>query len=266
MKGKKCIIIGAGGAGRAAAYGLHKKGVEVTFVNRTYTKAKKAAKLIGCNCTEFDKLEEQIRKSEIIISSLSQEINLVKKRWLRSDHIVFDANYKGSKLAVIAKEKGCTVVSAEDWLLNQAVKSYEHFLGDEAGYRNNEDRELFRSSLSENRKSISLTGLTGAGKTSLGKILSEKLNYSFKDIDSMIESKKGMTISEIFETKGEAYFRKLETEELKKIFDSKTRKVISCGGGIVINEKNRKLLQGQFSGSMALCFAGNNLQTYRLRQ
>lgn len=76
---------------------------------------------------------------------------------------------------------------------------------------------------------IYLIGFMGSGKSHIGKLLSLKMGYNFIDLDVEIE-KKGMSISEIFNQKGEDYFRQLESEMLLKTINS-TKTVISCGGG-----------------------------------
>ena len=68
-------------------------------------------------------------------------------------------------------------------------------------------------------KSIVLTGMMGCGKSTIGKILAEKLNTQILEIDNLIESQEKTTISEIFKTKGEKYFRQLEEKIILKKFD-----------------------------------------------
>lgn len=91
---------------------------------------------------------------------------------------------------------------------------------------------------------IFLTGFMGCGKSTVGKLLSELLGYSFIDMDAVIEEQEGRTIAELFSRNGEEYFREEETRLLRKICSSK-RAVISCGGGIVGRAENRALLQEQ---------------------
>ena len=62
------------------------------------------------------------------------------------------------------------------------------------------------------KKNLTLTGMMGVGKTTIGKILSELLSMQFIDIDRIIEKKHNMTISRIFELRGENFFRKLEED------------------------------------------------------
>ncbi len=64
---------------------------------------------------------------------------------------------------------------------------------------------------------IFLTGLPGSGKTTCGRKLAERLGWDFIDIDENIQKREGKSISEIFEEKGEEYFRFVESDELKKV-------------------------------------------------
>lgn len=83
----------------------------------------------------------------------------------------------------------------------------------------------------------------GCGKSSIGRKLSEIKKRKFLDTDAWIEKKEGVTISEIFEQRGEPYFRTLETECLQVLLENTTDTVISVGGGLPVKEENRKLLQ-----------------------
>ena len=88
-------------------------------------------------------------------------------------------------------------------------------------------------------KNLTLTGMMGVGKTTIGKNLAKKLNYKFIDVDKLIEAKEGLSINLIFKNKSERYFRKIESEvtlvELKK-----ENAVISLGGGAFLNNAIRK--------------------------
>ncbi|MDD3819598.1 MAG: shikimate kinase [Actinomycetota bacterium] len=91
-------------------------------------------------------------------------------------------------------------------------------------------------------KNISLIGFMGSGKTTIGKILAEKLGFLFIDIDRVIELKDGKKISDIFRIYGEDYFRNLETEVIKKIYKNKNC-VFACGGGVIERKENVKLIR-----------------------
>ena len=92
------------------------------------------------------------------------------------------------------------------------------------------------------KKNLALTGMMGVGKTSIGKILSQKLSMKFIDIDQIIERKLNTTISDIFKKKGEKFFRKYE-EKITLNEVSKLNTVISLGGGAFINPKIRRQVQ-----------------------
>jgi shikimate kinase len=88
-------------------------------------------------------------------------------------------------------------------------------------------------------KNLTLTGMMGVGKSTIGKLLAKKLQYDFLDIDKLIEQKEGSSINLIFKNKGEEYFREIEKRltltELKKI-----NCVISLGGGSFLQNEVRK--------------------------
>jgi shikimate kinase len=92
-------------------------------------------------------------------------------------------------------------------------------------------------------KNIYIVGFMGTGKTVVGRALAQKLFVDFVDLDSCIEEKEKMTVAEIFQTKGEAHFRSLEKEALAGV-SVKRGRVISCGGGIVVDPGNMTLMKG----------------------
>lgn len=84
---------------------------------------------------------------------------------------------------------------------------------------------------------IYLIGMMGCGKTTVGIKLADKLHLNFFDLDAVIEKQAEMSIPEIFQQFGEAYFRKLEQRGLLKV-SKQSNSVVSCGGGIVLNQEN----------------------------
>ena len=96
-------------------------------------------------------------------------------------------------------------------------------------------------------KNLVFLGMMGSGKSSIGAIVSKKLNIPFIDIDDLIEEHTGMTVSEIFKVNGEDYFRNLEEKITIKSLKQKNV-VVSLGGGGFINNKIRKdVLTNHFS-------------------
>ncbi|MEI8145336.1 MAG: shikimate kinase [Alphaproteobacteria bacterium] len=90
-------------------------------------------------------------------------------------------------------------------------------------------------------RTIVLVGLMGAGKSSVGRRLAIRLGLPFVDADNEIETAAGMTIAEIFEMHGEAYFRSGEERVVARILDSGP-KVLATGGGAYMREATRKMI------------------------
>jgi shikimate kinase len=96
-------------------------------------------------------------------------------------------------------------------------------------------------------KNLVFLGMMGSGKSSIGSLVSKKLNLPFMDVDSLIIENTSMSISEIFEKKGEEHFRNQEEKITLKCL-KKIKNVISLGGGGFINTKIRKeILTNHFS-------------------
>lgn len=92
--------------------------------------------------------------------------------------------------------------------------------------------------------SICLIGFMGCGKTTIGEAISKVLDKECIDLDAYIVHKQNRSIKELFEAKGEAYFRQLETYYLKEIIHNK-QSIISTGGGVVVTKENREVLHNQ---------------------
>ena len=92
------------------------------------------------------------------------------------------------------------------------------------------------------KKNIVLIGMMAAGKTTIGFKLAKKLKYEFIDIDTEIEKSENQKIADIFQIRGEEYFRKVEERVSLNLLEN-TRGVISIGGGAFLNEKIRKKIK-----------------------
>ncbi|QUH24829.1 chorismate mutase [Serpentinicella alkaliphila] len=110
---------------------------------------------------------------------------------------------------------------------------------------------------------IVLVGFMGTGKTSVGKQLASMLAMEYIDIDETIEKSQGMSIGSIFESKGEQYFRELESKCVIEL-EAKSSSVISCGGGIVLNNNN--ILSLKKNGKVFLLTAKPETIYTRLKQ
>lgn len=84
---------------------------------------------------------------------------------------------------------------------------------------------------------VILVGLMGCGKTTVGKLLAQRLGYVFVDTDNFVEERESMTIPDIFSIKGEPYFREIESSTIKLLCGQR-QQVISTGGGAVKTQQN----------------------------
>lgn len=92
-------------------------------------------------------------------------------------------------------------------------------------------------------KHVILIGFMGSGKSTVGFRLSYKLKKCLIDTDKLIEEREKMSISEMFASKGEGYFRQKETECLNSLFHELGSRIISLGGGTPIKAENREIIR-----------------------
>lgn len=109
------------------------------------------------------------------------------------------------------------------------------------------------------KNNLILTGFMGTGKTSLGKLLAEKLGRSFIDLDQKIEQDTGLTVPQIFEMYGEKYFRELEKKAVEEV-SQRRNLVIATGGGTVKDEENIRMLK---SSGMIICLTTEPEEIFR---
>lgn len=93
------------------------------------------------------------------------------------------------------------------------------------------------------RGPLALVGYMGSGKTTVGRALAGELGWEFVDLDAAIAERAGLSIPGIFAASGESRFRDLERQELAHAISEPRQRVVSCGGGVVIDPRNRSLLK-----------------------
>ncbi|MBA9087035.1 shikimate kinase [Fontibacillus solani] len=106
----------------------------------------------------------------------------------------------------------------------------------------NMDVQKVGETLTSNRDNIVLVGMMGTGKSTIGSLLASELGYQLVDLDSVIVEEAGCSIPELFEEKGEAYFRDLETTVLRKVLQEYNI-VLATGGGAVLRDENCGLMK-----------------------
>jgi shikimate dehydrogenase len=139
LKNKTVALLGAGGAARAAAYGITKKGAKLQIYNRTPGKAEKLAKEFGGTGFSFDELE-RIKKADIIINTTSvgmrpkENETPLPKKFLTDKQVVLDAVYMPYETLLLknAKEQGATIIHGIEMFLAQAAAQFPMYTGMDA--------------------------------------------------------------------------------------------------------------------------------------
>ena len=90
---------------------------------------------------------------------------------------------------------------------------------------------------------VCLVGFMGAGKTSVGRVLSSHLGWPFEDLDDRIEAQERRPIAEIFRDSGEEAFRRAETRALRQLLTATVPRIVALGGGAIAQAENARLLQ-----------------------
>lgn len=231
--GKKVLILGTGGTSKTSfAVATHLKAREIYKVSRTPSEG----------ILSYEEAYEKHQDAEIIINTTpvgmfpkieNQAVDLTKFPNLTS---VVDAVYNplSSRLILQAKSLGLNAEGGLYMLVAQAVIAAEIYLEEKLPVSMID--EIYEKVLKE-KQNISLVGMPGSGKSTVGHALSEKLGKEFVDTDALIVERAGMEITEIFKEKGEPWFRDLEAEILKEV-SMKNGQIISSGGGAVLRTEN----------------------------
>jgi shikimate dehydrogenase len=137
-----------------------------------------------------------------------------------------------------AKKRGIKSEGGLFMLVMQAVVAVERFLDTEI--EKSRADGVYRSVIAT-KENVVLTGMPGSGKSTVGKLL--KIDgYDFFDIDDEIEKRCGCSIKELIESKGEGYFRDLESEVIRDV-SAESGRIISTGGGAILREENVRALK-----------------------
>ena len=232
VNGKKVLVLGSGGASNTAVAVLKNSGANVIVISRK-----------GENNYENLSLHKD---ASVIVNATpvgmypnvgESPVNLALFPRLEG---VLDLIYNPAKTKILldAEERGLVTVNGLWMLVAQAKESSEWFTG--KGLADSIISEIHRD-LRVRMENIVLIGMPGCGKSTIGKLVAEKLNRKFVDADTEIEQLAGMTIPEIFATQGEAAFRALETQVLAQL-GSQSSLVIATGGGCVTRPENYRHL------------------------
>ena len=159
-------------------------------------------------------------------------------RRLRRYSVIFDVVYAGwpTPLARAAAASGVPVISGFDLLLAQAARQFKLFTGCDA------PTDAMRAALDEHRRIVVFVGFMGSGKTTVGRLVAQRLGKPFIDTDQLIEDRHG-PIPDIFALQGEAAFRDIEAQVIAECLAGDGA-VLALGGGAVETPSVREALAG----------------------
>ena len=258
IKGNTCIILGAGGAARAITFLCASRGASKVYIlNRSLERAKKIA----------DAVNEHARKEVVYALSINDYRNITENDCLciqctsvglypNVDDVIIKDNefYKKISAGVdiiynpattrfmkLCMDNGKKAYNGLKMLLYQGICAYELWNG--VTITKSQCNKIYTKMQANMAGNIILIGFMGSGKTSFGKWISKHKEMDFIDTDAYIEQQEKCCINEIFKTKGEEYFRDLETKTIRKLSKTLTNTVISVGGGLALRRENREIMK-----------------------
>ena len=239
LQNKKVAILGTGGTSKTALAVAKSLGAkEVLLVSRN----------TGDGVITYQELTNFHTDIEVLINTTpvgmypNTEATPVDVSVFAKLSGVIDAIYNPlcTQLILDAQKRGIPAEGGLYMLVAQAVRASELFLN--CTYEADTAEHIYRSILKKT-ENIVLSGMPGAGKSTVGKRLAQELNRPFFDLDEEIVRIAGRSIPEIFATNGEAAFRNLETMVLREVLANQKGIVLATGGGAVLRDENVNLLR-----------------------
>ena len=238
MEGKKVLIIGNGGACAAVkAVCKHENAKDIVIVSRSANRG-----AIGYDEMYTSHLDADIVVNTSPVGMFPNIVNApIDVSWFHKLECVLDVVYNPilTRLCFEAQEADIKRVIGLEMLIAQAKYTFEIFKN--MSFDDSIIDEIKKEMLKD-RCNIVLIGMPSAGKTTIGKMLEEKLGKEFIDLDDMIIAKAGKSIPEIFQESGEAGFRAIETEVAMEA-SKMNNKIIATGGGVIKHKVNMDFLR-----------------------
>ncbi|MFV0518952.1 MAG: shikimate kinase [Lachnospirales bacterium] len=229
---KDVVILGTGAtASMVEFYAIKRKAKSIVFVSRK--------KIEDTNDKIYKTYDEDFQ-GDILINTTpcgvlgKDESSPISEDVAKKFKVLVDVNYslfrnKFLQYGIFNNKK---VISGLYMLVSQGIEA-EKLFGNVSDTKK-KAREIYIKMMKE--KNIVVIGLTGAGKSTISKVLAKSLNKCFYDLDKIIISNENKSIEELFQI-SEEYFRKCESENLYKILNEKNA-IISTGGGVILKEEN----------------------------
>ena len=235
LRDKKVLILGSGGASTTAQAAARLAGArEIVVVSRQGPES-------------YEGLAQRQADAQVLINATPVGM-FPKAAAMAADPRDFPAlegaldlvyNPLRSAFVQAAQAMGIPAQGGLTMLAAQAKAAAEAFTGKSDG---EEKVDRLCAALLEQRRSVALSGLPGAGKTTVGALLAQAMGRPFFDVDQQIEEEAGMAVPQIFERHGEAYFRELEVQVTARA-GAATGCVVAAGGGAPLRPENRFALR-----------------------
>lgn len=239
IKDKKVLITGTGGTSKTALSVVRALGAsEIYVVSRTKENGD----------VTYDEAYELHSDANVIINTTpvgmyphAEGLPIDPKSFKGLEGAV-DAIYNPLRTRFVqgAEKAGAVSAGGLYMLVAQGVRASELFLDREYPVETTES--LFKKILKD-KENIVLCGMPGCGKSTIGRVLAERLGRTFFDLDDEIVKAQGRPITDIFAEGGESFFRDVESEVLRKALAHRSGAVIATGGGAILREENVRLLK-----------------------
>jgi len=232
VSGKKALVLGSGGASNTAVAVLEELGAKAIVVSRSgrdnYRNLhlhRDAAVLVNTTPVGMFPHTGSSPVDLDILPNLEGVLDVIY-------------NPARTKLLLDAENRGLVTMNGLLMLVAQAKEAAEWFTGNTIA-----DNTIpsISAALRRQMENVILIGMPGCGKSTVGKLLADRLGKEFVDADAVTAERAGMPIPEIFSTFGEDVFRRHETAALDSL-GMQSGKIISTGGGCVTRERNYSLL------------------------
>ncbi len=233
VAGKKCLVLGSGGASATAQAALEELGARIVVISRS-------------GPDNYGNLDRHSDAAVIVNATPVGMYPKTEAAPMRLDAFpalegVLDLIYNPARTRLLqeAEDRGLVAVNGLWMLVAQAKESAQWFLGREIS-----DGAIgtIYGKLRRQMENIVLIGMPGAGKSTLAAILAARTGLEAVDADELVEKMAEMPIPGIFEQEGEAGFRAWETKALEAL-GKERGKILATGGGCVTRTENRALLR-----------------------
>ncbi len=238
IENKVCAILGTGGTKNTAYYLLNKLHAKKIYV---VSRSPKEGEI------SYEKLNSIKNDIQIIINTTpvgmypQNDGKIISIKGYNHLEGIIDVIYNPLNTNLVLEGKSYNINSHGGlyMLVGQALKASELFL--DKKYNKNLLDKIYQDVLRK-KENIVIIGMPMSGKTRIGNILSSHIKKEFIDMDTEIERRENRSITSIFDTDGESYFRDVEAR-LSKELGTSFNKVISTGGGTILKEENMRYLK-----------------------